>query len=138
MTRSYSELRKIKSFKDRYDYLKLNGVVGASTFGYDRYINQALYKSPRWMGVRDQVIIRDGGCDLAHPDYEINDVVVIHHINPITARDIETGHKKVFDMENLVCTSERTHQAIHFGNENMIPKPIVERSRNDTSPWKKE
>jgi 5-methylcytosine-specific restriction endonuclease McrA len=136
MAKRYSELRRLNTFKERFDYLKLNGVVGESTFGYDRYINQALYTSRAWRKVRDQVIIRDAGCDLGISNREIRDKLIVHHINPISLKDIETNSRKVFDMENLICVSNRTHQAIHFGDENLLQKDIVERRQNDTIPWK--
>lgn len=136
MIKRYSELRKLSTFKERFDYLKLNGVVGESTFGYDRYINQVLYTSRMWRKVRDQVIIRDAGCDLGISNREIHDRLIVHHINPISLHDIETNSRKVFDMENLICVSNRTHQAIHFGDEKLLQKDIVERRPNDTIPWK--
>ncbi len=133
----YSELRKLKSLEDRYDYLRLNSVVGESTFGYDRYLNQVLYRSPKWKAARDKVIIRDNGCDLGVPDFEIYSSITIHHMNAITIEDIEDERPEVFDPEYLICTSDITHKAIHYGNKNLLPKAMISRKRNDTSPWKK-
>lgn len=133
--KSYRELSRLKTFKERFDYLKLSGVVGASTFGYDRYLNQKLYTSQRWQHTRDQVIIRDGGCDLGIEGYELNDRIIVHHINPITAEDIENDESIIFDLNNLISTSHNTHNAIHFSDESLIPKGPIERKRNDTCPW---
>jgi len=137
MTRSYSEFKKLKTFKERYDYLKLKGVVGESTFGFDRYINQALYKSEEWQRIRDEVIIRDKGCDLGIKEYELHDRIIIHHMNAITKNDILERRPHVYDPEYLVCVSHQTHQAIHYGDEDLLPKAVlVVRKKNDTCPWK--
>lgn len=136
MTRRYSELKRIKSFEDRYHYLRLGGVVGESTFGYDRYLNQLLYTSDRWKKTRNGIIIRDEACDLGIEDYSIHSRIFVHHINPITIEDVELDRYIVYDPENLICTSKRTHDAIHYGDESMIPKPPIVRRPNDTCPWK--
>lgn len=138
MTRSFSELAKLKTFEERYDYLKLDGVVAYQTFGYDRYLNQALYKSGRWKRVRDQIIIRDDGCDLGVQGREIYDKIVIHHMNPITVDDIALEKSYVFDSEFLICVSDNTHRAIHYGSETMLMQNPIERRKNDTCPWKED
>jgi hypothetical protein len=135
MIRTYSELAKLKTFYERYEYLKLTNVVGDKTFGYDRYLNQALYHSTMWRSLRDTIIIRDEGCDLGVPGYEITDMIVIHHMNPITPEQLEHGDPVVFDPRGLICTSHRTHQAIHYGDKSLLPKPIVERKPGDTTLW---
>lgn len=134
--KSYSELIRIPSFEERFQYLRINGIVGEETFGCDRYLNQIFYKSEEWKRIRRRVIIRDNGCDLAWDEYEIKGIIIIHHINPITKEDILDRSSKLFDLENLICTSVNTHKAIHYGNEEMLPKKIVERTMNDTCPWK--
>lgn len=136
MIRTYSELITYNTFIDRYNYLKLNGQIGVETFGMDRYINQSLYKSQRWLETRRKVIIRDKGCDLGLPDFEIADRVIIHHMNPITLEDIEEERDCVFNPEYLISTSFRTHNAIHYGDESLLPKLPVERKANDMCPWK--
>jgi hypothetical protein len=139
MTRCYQELRKLKTFEERYQYLRLRGVVGESTFGYDRYLNQLLYISKRWGHSRDIVIIRDGAHDLGmdSDDYEIHGHIIVHHMNPITIEDIELEHEFVYDPEFLICTALLTHNAIHFGDESLLPKLPIERKRNDTCPWRR-
>ena len=134
--KSYSELIRIPSFEERFQYLRINGIVGEETFGCDRYLNQIFYKSEEWKRIRRRVIIRDNGYDLAWDEYEIKGIIIIHHINPITKEDILDRSSKLFDLENLICTSVNTHKAIHYGNEEMLPKKIVERTMNDTCPWK--
>lgn len=134
--RTYRGLKNIKTFEGRYEYLKLKGVIGESTFGFDRYLNQALYQTSRWKRSRDIVIIRDEACDLGIPDYDIYDKILVHHMNPITIEDVELDNDYIYDPELLICTSFNTHTAIHFGNERMLQKPIIERSKNDTCPWK--
>lgn len=135
MIRTYRELKRIETFDERFKYLKLKGSIGESTFGYDRYLNQALYKSKRWINARDSVIIRDGGCDLGVLDCEIFGKIIIHHMNPITIEDIELDSDEIFDPEFLICTTHNTHNAIHFGDESKILKLPVARAKNDTSPW---
>lgn len=136
--RTYSELIKLLSFEERFKYCQLNGTVGYDTFGYDRYINQLLYqKSQRWKRVRDEVIIRDNGCDLAMPGYEIRDRILVHHLNPLTIEDIENESDFVFNPEYLICTTHNTHNAIHYGDENLLIKPPIERTKYDTCPWRR-
>lgn len=134
--RSYHELIQYNTFLDRYNYLKLAGRVGEITFGYDRYLNQVLYRSRKWRRARDEVIIRDDGCDLGIDGFEINDLIIVHHINPITLEDIEEEHEWIFDPEYLICCSKRTHNAIHYGDESLLPRLPVERRPYDTCPWK--
>lgn len=135
MIKSYSQLKRMRTFDERFQYLKLKGSVGESTFGYDRYLNQSLYKSKRWINIRDSVIIRDGGCDLGILGCEIFDKIIVHHMNPITIEDIELNRDEVFDTELLICTCMNTHNAIHFGNESKILKLPIARTKNDTCPW---
>lgn len=135
--RCYKELSRLKTFKERYEYLKLSGRVGESTFGYDRYLNQILYNSPRWKKVRDIVIIRDNGCDLGVEGYEINDKIIIHHMNPITVEDIEEENDDIFNPEFLISSSDRTHKAIHYSDESLLPQLPIERTPGDTCPWRK-
>lgn len=136
MIRNYKNMTRVQSFEERYEYLKLSGVVGESTFGFDRYLNQLLYKSKKWKQTRDRVIIRDGGCDLGIDDREIHDRIIVHHMNPITIEDVELERDIVFDPEFLVCTSLNTHNAIHFGDISKIQRLPIERRKNDTCPWR--
>ena len=136
LTRRYSEIRQLTNLKDRFEYLRIGGIVGDSTFGFNRYLNQTLYTTKRWRSVRDSVIIRDNGCDMGLEDYPIFGPVVIHHMNPMTIDDIVEGREWVFDPEYLICVSDRTHRAIHYGDENLLPKGLVQRSPDDTCPWK--
>jgi hypothetical protein len=136
MIKTYKEISRLKTFDERYQYLKLSGVVGESTFGYDRYLNQILYQSRKWKTTRDEVIIRDNGCDLGIDGYKIYDRIIIHHMNPITIKDLELERDCVFDPELLICTSNRSHNAIHFSDESLLPKPLIERRKNDTCPWR--
>ena len=134
--KTYSELITLPTFEERFNYLKLEGTVGESTFGFDRCLNQNLYKSQEWKSVRNKVIIRDNGCDLACEGYEIYGKVLIHHINPITVEDIINRNPIIFDLENLITTVHNTHNAIHYGDENLLIKGPIERTKNDTIPWK--
>lgn len=134
--KTYSELISLPSYEERFEYLRLNGEVGRETFGYDRYLNQVLYRSPEWKRLRNEIIFRDNGCDLAIPGREINERILIHHINPITLEDILKRHPNIFDPENLITTIHNTHNAIHYGNENLLIKDPVIRSRNDTCLWR--
>lgn len=136
MIRTYSELIRIPTYDDRYRYLKLSGKVAEETFGYDRYLNQVFYNSKEWGLVRDYVIARDLGFDLAAPDHEISGLVVVHHMNPITIEDIQLRDPKILDPELLICTSDITHKAIHYGDESLLPLGLIERTANDTCPWK--
>jgi hypothetical protein len=133
--KSYSDMIQYSTFESRYDYLRLGGSVGAATFGHSRYINQAFYTSRIWISIRNEVIIRDNGCDLGIPDREIFDRVVIHHMNPITEDDIDELTHFALDPEFLVCVSRDTHNAIHFSDSNLLPKLPIERTPYDTSPW---
>lgn len=133
--KSYTELSKLKTFKERFDYLNLNGRVGSDTFGYDRYLNQALYKSPEWKKVRNQVITRDNGCDLGIDGMQINSKVLIHHMNSITPEQIENRDPMIFDPDNLITVSHKTHNAIHYGSFDLLPKKSIERKQGDTKLW---
>lgn len=134
--RSYSELVKLETFKDRFDYLKLNGEVGASLFGHDRYLNQAFYASNDWKKTRRRVILRDNGCDLGVEGCDIVGRIYVHHINPVTIEDLEEGSFNLLDMDNLICVSRRTHEAITYGLEELLPQDPIIRKPNDTCPWK--
>ena len=134
--RTYSELITIPTFEERFEYLQLKGSVGKDTFGYDRHLNQVLYRSPEWKRLRNQIIIRDGGCDLACDGYNIYDKVLIHHLNPITVEDVLTRSRKVFDPDNLVCVSHNTHNAIHYGDVDLLVTGPIIRTKNDTCPWR--
>lgn len=134
--RSYSELSKLKTFEERFRYLQLNGAVGQETFGFDRYLNQRFYRSQKWKSVRDAVIIRDDGCDLGIKDRMIFGRVLIHHMNPISIDDIRQQSELLLNPEYLVCVSHDTHNAIHYGDENLLITLPIERTRNDTCPWK--
>lgn len=136
--RTYSELITIPNFIDRYRYLKLNNKVGEETFGFDRYLNQHFYRLKEWKDIRNYVITRDNGCDLADPDREIPDGVpiIVHHINPISLKDIANKLDWILDPEFLVCTIKRTHDAIHYGDETLLYSEPIERSPNDTCLWR--
>lgn len=136
--RTYSELSKLKTFEDRFQYLRLDGIVGEETFGFDRYLNQILYQSDEWKRRRRDIIIRDNGCDLGCEGFEVHGRILIHHIDPITVDDIVNRNPKVFDPENLILTSHNTHQAIHYGNEDLLIRAPIERSKNDTCPWRRK
>lgn len=132
----YSELILLPTFKERFEYLKLDGKVGEDTFGWDRYLNQTFYRSAQWRHIRDQVIVRDNGCDMGLEGYPIHGKILIHHINPITADDISHSDEEVLiDLDNLVCVSLATHNAIHYGDESLIPQDPVVRKPGDTCPW---
>ena len=134
----YSELTQLNTFEDRFNYLKLSGVVGYDTFGFDRYMNQQFYRSKEWKKLRDQIIIRDNACDLGIPGREISGRVYIHHINPLTQDDITNSTENLFDPENLICVSQETHNAIHYGDSSYLEKnKVIERTPGDTCPWKK-
>jgi hypothetical protein len=135
MIRTYSELIRLRTFEERFEYLKLGGVVGRETFGFERYVNQTFYRSREWKHVRREVIIRDNGCDLAFDGLSIFGKVIVHHINPITIEDIEEGRDCIFDMQNLICTSHNTSNAIHYGDASLLSKTHVERTRGDTRLW---
>lgn len=133
--RSYSELKRFESFEDRFDYLRLRGTVGESTFGFDRWMNQALYQSKMWKDVRSHVIVRDNGCDLGIDGYEIYSGLLVHHMNPILVTDLRLNDDNVFNPEYLITTSLQTHNAIHYGDENLLPRGPIERKRGDTKLW---
>ena len=134
--RTYSELIAIPTFEERFEYLQLKGSVGKDTFGYDRYLNQVLYRSPEWKRLRNQIIIRDCGRDLACDGYDIYGKVLIHHLNPITVEDVLARSRKVFDPDNLVCVSHNTHHAIHYGDMDLLVTGPIIRTKNDTCPWR--
>ena len=136
MLRTYSELITLPTFTERFKYLQLSGSVGVDTFGYDRYLNQLFYRSREWRQLRDELIIRDNGCDLAMDGYDIYGRIIIHHLKPITKDDILDRTEYLMNPEFLICTTHNTHNAIHYGDESLlITEPIV-RSKNDTCPWK--
>ena len=138
MTRKcYTELSKLPTFNERFNYLKLDRIVGEETFGYDRILNQLLYKSKKWRKVRDEVLIRDNGGDLGLEDYPINGRAIIHHMNPITVEDVLNDKPEIFDPEYLITVYNSTHNAIHFSNENNLQKDPIERTQNDTCLWRK-
>lgn len=134
--KTYTELSQIESFEDRFKYLKMPGMVGQETFKYDRIFNQRFYTSVEWKRIRNDVIIRDNGCDLAHPDYPIGGKIIIHHLNPITLKDIEDISENLINPEYLVCVSHITHNAIHYSDQNLLPKQGAERKPFDTCPWR--
>lgn len=134
--KTYSELVPLKTFEERFRYLKLNGMVGEETFGFDRFINQKFYKSREWKSIRDFVILRDNGCDLGIDGYEIHGDIFIHHMNPVSLNDIETMSDFLLSPEYLIATTLRTHNAIHYGDETLLIVPPAERIMNDTCPWK--
>lgn len=136
-TKSYSELIRLPTFLERYRYLKIGGRIGEDTFGYDRYLNQTLYRSVEWKRFRREIIVRDEGCDLGCEGYEIYRNILVHHINPITIDDVLNRDLKIFDPENVICVSHNTHNAIHYGGENLLITEPVIRKPNDTCPWKK-
>lgn len=134
--RSYSELQTFSTFKEKYDYLKLGGIVGESTFGFDRYLNQMFYRDEKWKKARRKAIERDNGCDLGDPDYEIHDRIYVHHMNPISVEDVVSRNPIIYNLEFLICCSFTTHEAIHFGDEQMLPQLPVDRYPGDTCPWR--
>ena len=136
MIKTYRELRRLRTFEERYEYLKLGGAVGRETFGFDRYLNQDFYHNSKdWKLTRRDIFIRDNGCDLAIPDREIFSRIIIHHINPITVEDIERGADCLFDPDNLICTSHSTSQAIHYGDASLLVRLPQERRKGDTLLW---
>ena len=136
MIRTYTEMSRIKTFEERFEYLSLKGQVGLETFGYDRYLNQRFYRSPEWKQVRDFVIVRDSGCDLGIPDRIIPTHIIVHHINPLMLKDITDSSEFLLNPEYLICTSHDTHQAIHYGDASLLITLPKERTANDTCPWK--
>ena len=134
--RTYSELITLPTFEERFNYLKLKGQVGKDTFGFDRWLNQIFYRDLEWKSVRDYVIVRDNGCDLGVDGYEINGRILVHHMNPISKEDILERSKYLLDPEFLISTVHNTHNAIHYGDEDLLIKTPIERTKNDTCPWK--
>lgn len=134
--RSYSELRRLDTLEERFDYLSLGGIVGEETFGSERWVNQRFYHSREWRDVRNHVIVRDQGLDLGAPDTPIRGAPRIHHMNPLTIDDIENATENLLDPEFLISTALRTHNAIHYGDERQLPRPFVARSPGDTAPWR--
>lgn len=133
--RSYSQLRRIPTFEERYEYLALSGAVGEMTFGFERWLNQDFYRSREWKQIRTHVIARDLGMDLGVEGYEIHDRIIIHHMNPMTADDIERRDEKILEPEFLITTTHRTHNAIHYGDASLLPRQLVERRPGDTRLW---
>ena len=137
MSKSYKELSDISDYVKRFEYLRLGGSVGELTFNGHRYLNQKFYTSdPQWLKVKQQVILRDEGCDMGHPDFPIYGKILIHHINPITIDDLIQRNPCIFDLDNLVCVCLNTHNAIHYGDSTLLKLPPVERRANDTCPWR--
>ena len=134
--KTYSELILLPTFEERFKYLQLNGRVGDDTFGFDRYINQKFYRSAEWKRIRDYIIIRDNGCDLAVGGYEIHGRILIHHMNPITISDIKFSTEYLMNPDYLICVTHNTHNAIHYGDEKQIITGPIVRTKNDTCPWK--
>lgn len=134
--RTYRELIRLKTFDERFDYLKLSGSIGEPTFGFERYLNQTLYNSSRWRRLRNQIIVRDNGCDLGLEGYEIQGLIIVHHINPMTVDDLKDFSEDVFNPEYLISVSLTTHNAIHYGDKTLLPQLPVERRPGDTCPWK--
>ena len=135
--RTYSELITFPTFDERFKYLQLEGSVGKDTFGYDRYLNQLFYKTAEWKRLRQDLIIRDNGCDLGVEGREIYGRIIIHHLNPITKDDIVRRTEYLLNPDFLICTTHNTHNAIHYGDESLLITSPVERSKNDTCPWKR-
>lgn len=133
--RSYSELRRLDTFEERFEYLRLDGQVGDATFGFARWLNQRFYTSPQWRQVRRNVVVRDMGCDLGIPGQEVRFGLLVHHMNPMTVEDIEHGRDWILDPEYLICTSKQTHNAIHYGVDQHLPRGPVERRPGDTKLW---
>lgn len=137
MIKIYSDMMKLTTFIDRFEYLKLDGKVGYETFGYDRYLNQMLYHTSEWKRLRREVILRDNGCDLGCSDRIIYGKILVHHINPISIEDVLNRRRAVFDLNNVICVSMSTHNAIHYGDISLLITDPIERTKNDTCPWKK-
>jgi len=135
ITRSYRQLRRLETFEERFHYLSLPGTVGHSTFGFDRYINQGFYRSREWKLLRDEVIVRDNGCDLGIEGFEIHSRLLVHHMNPLTAEEIARGDDVLSDTSVLITTTHRTHNAIHYGDESLLALPRAPRVPGDTKLW---
>lgn len=136
MLRSYSELRILKTFEERYQYLRIGGLVGESTFGFERFLNQQMYTSQKWKLARNKVILRDNGCDLGIEGHDIMDRIIIHHMNPLTREQFHEPDESMFDPEFLICVSNPTHLAIHYGDANLLERGPAVRRPNDMCPWK--
>ena len=134
--KSYSELMLLKTFEERYEYLRLDGIIGEYTFGSHRYLNQKFYNTPEWRKFRNEIIVRDNGCDMGLAGYDIYGRIHVHHINPITIDEVVNNTPSLFDPENVVCVSLGTHNAIHYGDESLLFVELVERKPNDTRPWR--
>ena len=136
-TRTYNELSRLKTLDERFEYLKMGGIIGVDTFGFDRYLNQTFYRSDAWKRLRNEIIIRDDGCELGLKGYEIQGGIIIHHMNPITQQDIIDRNEEILLNPNylICCCSKRTHNAIHYGDRDLLPQEYVERRRGDTCPW---
>lgn len=137
MLRTYSELSRLQTFRERFEYLRLDGIVGVETFGFDRYLNQVFYNSDEWKAVRKTVIIRDKGCDLGMYGYDIRGKIIVHHMNPFSIDDVLHRKEELLDPEFLISTVLNTHNAIHYGDESLLPSAPIVRTRNDTCPWRK-
>ena len=137
MLRTYSELSRLQTFRERFEYLRLDGIVGVETFGFDRYLNQVFYNSDEWKAVRKTVIIRDKGCDLGMCGYDIHGKIIVHHMNPFSIDDVLHRKEELLDPESLISTVLNTHNAIHYGDESLLPSAPIVRTRNDTCPWRK-
>lgn len=135
MIRTYKEVRRLETLEERFKYLALRGTVGQSTFGFDRWINQQFYKSTQWRDLRHHIIVRDNGCDLGIDGYQIHERLAIHHMNPMVAEDIANGDEDILNPEFLISTSHKTHNAIHYGDERLLPRPPVQRTHGDTRLW---
>lgn len=136
MIRTYSELSRLQTFKERFEYLRLDGDVGMATFGFDRYLNQIFYNSHEWKSIRNEIIIRDNGCDLGVEGRDIHGRIYIHHINPILVKDVLNRSDALLNPEYLITTTFNTHQAIHYSDDGLLIPDFVERKPNDTCPWK--
>jgi hypothetical protein len=134
-TRRYTELRRLATFEERYEYLNLRGFVGEQTFGFDRWMNQAFYRSREWQLAREATIVRDEGCDLGIPGYDIHHGLLVHHMNPLSEVDLVAGEEALIDPEFLITTTQRTHNAIHWGDASQLPRVLVERAPGDTKLW---
>ena len=135
MIRTYRDLRRLETLEERFKYLALRGTVGHSTFGFDRWVNQAFYTSREWRNLRHEIIVRDEGCDLGIAGHEIHERLAIHHMNPMTMEQIEQGDDDILNPEFLITVSHRTHNAIHYGDEGLLPRPLVQRTSGDTKLW---
>ena len=134
--RTYSEMIKLPTLAERFEYLKLGSEIGAETFGFERYLNQKFYRSEIWKRIRNQVIVRDNGCDFGLTDYPIGGRIIVHHMNPVDSDDIIYQREVLLNPEFLVCVGERTHNALHYGAFDLLPQDPIERQPNDTCPWK--